>query len=181
MGEERYPSPFNLYSPLEWRPRVRSCCRCCESQEPGKQTEALGAMTVELTALNSQQLLNALPDAVVMVDSAGIIVFVNELAAQMLGYQHEELMGQPVEILVPEAFREKHVDFKKAYVQNPKSRPMGAMEFQARRKDGSLFPVEISLAAFTTPNSLCVISAIRDISHRKQIEEALQRSEEHYR
>ena len=138
-------------------------------------------MTVELTALNSQQLLNALPDAVVMVDSAGIIVFVNELAAQMLGYQLEELMGQPVEILVPETFREKHEGYRKAYVQNPKSRPMGAMEFQARRKDGSLFPVEISLAAFTTPDCLCVISAIRDISHRKQIEEALQRSEERYR
>lgn len=138
-------------------------------------------MATELISVESRELLNCLPDAIIVVDSEGSIISANELAEQIFGYPHEELLGQPVEILVPEAFREKHVDYRKAYVRNPKSRPMGAMELQARQKDGSLFPVEISLAAFQTPDGLRVFSAIRDISRRKQIEEALRRSEERYR
>ncbi|MGH9447080.1 MAG: PAS domain S-box protein, partial [Terriglobia bacterium] len=102
-------------------------------------------MATELISVESRELLNCLPDAIVVVDSEGSIVSANELAEQIFGYPHGELLRQPVEILVPEAFREKHVDYRKAYVRDPKSRPMGAMELQARRKDGSLFPVEISL------------------------------------
>ncbi|MGH9437055.1 MAG: sigma 54-interacting transcriptional regulator, partial [Terriglobia bacterium] len=138
-------------------------------------------MATELISVESRELLNCLPDAIVVVDSEGNIVSANKLAEQIFGYPHGELLGQPVEILLPEAFREKHVDYRKTYVRDPKSRPMGAMELQARRKDGSLFPVEVSLAAFQTLDGLRVISAIRDISRRKQIEEALQRSEERYR
>lgn len=138
-------------------------------------------MTTELISVESRELLDCLPDAVVVVDSEGHIVSANGLAEQIFGYPQEELLGQPVEILVPEALREKHVEYRKVYVRNPKFRPMGAMELRARRKDGSLFPVEISLAAFQTPDGLRVISAIRDISRRKQVEEALRRSEERYR
>ncbi len=138
-------------------------------------------MAAELISVESCQLLNCFPDAIIVVDSEGNIVSANELAEQIFGYPQKELLGQPVEILVPEAIREKHVDYRKAYVRNPKSRPMGAMELQARRKDGSLFPVEISLAAFRAPDGLRVISAIRDIRRRKQIEDALRQSEERYR
>lgn len=138
-------------------------------------------MTMERTAVEYQELFNCLPDAIIVVDSAGRIVSANVLAEQMFGYQPEELLGQCIEILVPEAFRERHVDRRKAYIQDPKTRPMGAMELQARRKDGTCFPVEISLSPFDSGDGLRVISAIRDITRRKQIEEGLRRSEERYR
>src|SRR5579875_771912 len=138
-------------------------------------------MIVELTSIEHDKLLNALPDAVIVVDSEGRIVAANELAEQMFAYPQAELLGLYVEALIPEAFRERHVDHRKAYVENPHARPMGAMELQAQRKDGTLFPVEISLSPLDTPDGLLVISAIRDISHRKQVEEALRRSEERYR
>lgn len=138
-------------------------------------------MTMPLTSVEYQELLNSLPDAIVVVDPEGRIVSVNQLTEGMFGYRREELLGQPVEILVPEALRERHAGYRKSYVQNPKSRPMGAMELQAQRKDGSLFAVEISLSPCDAPEGLRTISAIRDISRRKQAEEALRRSEERYR
>ncbi|MGH9325542.1 MAG: sigma 54-interacting transcriptional regulator [Terriglobia bacterium] len=138
-------------------------------------------MKMALASAECQTLFKSLPDAIIVVDSEGRIVSANELAEGMFGYQQAELLGQAVEVLIPETFRERHVDYRKTYVQNPKSRSMGAMELQARRKDGSLFPVEISLSPFSAADGLQVISAIRDISHRKQVEEALRRSEERYR
>lgn len=138
-------------------------------------------MAMELTSVEYEALFNCLPDAMIVVDSEGRIVSANELAERMFGYRQKELIGERIEILVPEALREKHVDHRRAYVQNPKTRPMSAMELQAQRKDGSLFPVEISLSPLGTPNGLHVISAIRDVSRRKQVEEALHRSEERYR
>ena len=138
-------------------------------------------MTIEFSPVGSQELLNSLPDAIIVADAKGNIVFANDQARQIFGFQDEELLGQPVEILVPDTFRKKHGEYRKAYVQNPKARPMGAIELQAKRKDGSLFPVEISLAAFNTPDGLRIVSAIRDISHRKQIEDALQWTEKRYR
>ncbi len=134
-----------------------------------------------LTAAEYQELFNSLPDAIIVVDSEGRIVSANDLAERMFGYLQEELLGQRVEILIPETVREKHVDYRNTYVQNPKMRPMGAVELEARRKDGSIFPVEISLSPFNAPDGLRVISAIRDVSRRKQVEEALRSSEERYR
>src|SRR5579883_3341349 len=134
-----------------------------------------------LTAAEYQELFNSLPDAIIVVDSEGRIVSANDLAERMFGYLQEELLGQRVEILIPETVREKHVDYRNTYVQNPKMRPMGAVELGARRKDGSIFPVEISLSPFNAPDGLRVISAIRDVSRRKQVEEALRSSEERYR
>lgn len=91
------------------------------------------------------------------------------------------MLGQSVEILVPDAYRETHREYREAYVRNPKVRPIGAMELQAKRKDSSLFTVEVSLGASHTPNGFRIISTIRDISQHKQMEEALHRSEERYR
>ena len=138
-------------------------------------------MPIDLTAMESRQLLDSLPDAIVVADSEGTIVSANAQACVMFGYSCEELLGQPVEILVPEELRERHVHHRNAFLRNPSPRPMNAMELQARRKDGTLFPVEISLAPVSTPDGLRVISAIRDVGHRKEIEEALHRSEERYR
>src|SRR5579884_3949451 len=112
-----------------------------------------------LTAAEYQELFNSLPDAIIVVDSEGRIVSANDLAERMFGYLQEELLGQRVEILIPETVREKHVDYRNTYVQNPKMRPMGAVELEARRKDGSIFPVEISLSPFNAPDGLRVISA----------------------
>lgn len=138
-------------------------------------------MTMARLSAEYQELFNRLPDAIVVVDSEGRIISANELTERMFGYPQEELVGKPVEILVPEAFRERHAGYRQAYTEDPKSRPMGAMELEAQRKDGSRFPVEISLSPFDTPDGLRVISAIRDISRRKQAEETLRRSEERYR
>jgi PAS domain S-box-containing protein len=118
-------------------------------------------MAIDLTAIESRELLDSLSDAIVMTDSEGRIVSVNVQVSEMLGYSDEELLGQPVEILVPEALRERHVHHRNAFLQNPSLRPMNAMELQARRKDGTLFSVEISLAAVSTPQGVRVISAIR--------------------
>lgn len=138
-------------------------------------------MTMARLSAEYQELFNRLPDAIVVVDSEGRIISANELTERMFGYPQEELVGKPVEILVPESFRERHAGYRQAYTEDPKSRPMGAMELEAQRKDGSRFPVEISLSPFDTPDGLRVISAIRDISRRKQAEETLRRSEERYR
>lgn len=138
-------------------------------------------MTMTRNSVEYQELFNSLPDAIIVVDSEGRIVSANELTEEMFDYQRGELVGQPVEILVPEAFREKLAGYRSGYVQNPNTRPMGAMELQAQRKDGSRFSVEISLSPFEAPDGLRIISTIRDISRRKQAEEALRRSEERYR
>jgi formate hydrogenlyase transcriptional activator len=138
-------------------------------------------MPIGPAAMESQELLNSLPDAIVIVDSEGRITSANAHASAMFGYSCEELTGQPVEMLVPEALRVRHVQHRSAFLRHPSPRPIDAMEFKAQRKDGTVFPVEISLAPVSTPDGLRVISAIRDISHRKEIEEALHQSEERYR
>ena len=138
-------------------------------------------MSVGVSPVGPQELLNSLPDGVVVTDARGSIIFASDQALEIFGFPREELLGQSVEILVPDSFRETHREYREAYVRNPEVRPMGAVELQAKRKDGSLFPVEISLAASHTPDGLRIISTIRDISQRKQMEEALHASEERYR
>ncbi|TAM83059.1 MAG: PAS domain S-box protein [Acidobacteria bacterium] len=138
-------------------------------------------MNVRASPVESQELLNSLPDGVVVTDAEGSITFVSDQALEIFGFPREELLGHSVEILVPDAFRETHRKYRETYLWNAKARPTDAMELQARRKDGSLFPVEMSLAAYRTPDGLRIITAIRDISRRKQMEEALHRSEERYR
>jgi PAS domain S-box-containing protein len=116
-------------------------------------------------------LLEAAPDAMVCVDSGGRIVLVNAQAERMFGYRREELAGQLVEILVPDAIKAWHPARRAGYVADPRPRPMGAagIELAGRRRDGSTFPAEICLSAIHTDEGILVSAAIRDVSERLEL------------
>ena len=116
-------------------------------------------------------LLESAPDAMVIVDSDGVIVIVNAQVERLFGYDREELLGQRVDILVPDRFRVEHPGHRQDYGRDPHTRSMGAgLELYARRKDGSEFPVEISLSPLETEEGLLVSSAIRDVTDRRRAE-----------
>jgi PAS domain S-box-containing protein len=120
-------------------------------------------------------LLESTPDGIALTSPTGRIVLANRQLETMFGYEARELRGQPVEILLPERFRRNHVGHRSKFFQQPRARPMGAgLQLYGRRKDGIEFPVEISLSPLETEEGTLVMSAIRDITDRKQFELALQ-------
>lgn len=127
-------------------------------------------------------LLESAPDATVISDSSGRIALVNRQAEQLFGYCRAELLGQPVELLIPERFHANHVRDRARYQAAPQTRPMGVgLELFGRRKDGGEFSVEISLSSLETDQGRLVTSSIRDITQRKQADQALRESEERFR
>ena len=116
-------------------------------------------------------LLEAAPDAMVCVEADGRIAVVNAQAERLFGYARDELIGQPVEILVPDEARQVHPGHRAGYVANPVPRPMGArMQLTGRRRDGTTFPAEISLSAFDTDEGVLVTAAVRDVTERLEIQ-----------
>jgi len=122
-----------------------------------------------------RQLLEAAPDAIVIVGPQGDILLVNRMSEVLFGYSRDDLIGQAVEILLPARFREGHHKHRDSYIDNAHTRPMGTgLELYACRKDGTEFPVEISLSPLQTPSGMLVTSVVRDITERKQVQKALE-------
>jgi len=120
--------------------------------------------------------VEAAPSGMVMANSEGKIILVNAQVETFFGYTRDELIGQPIEMLVPERFQSQHAGFRHGYLGDARARPMGAgRELFARRKDGSEFPVEIGLNPIHTPEGLFVLASIVDISEEKQAELELAR------
>lgn len=118
-----------------------------------------------------RQLLDTAPDAVVVTDELGRIVLANLQTEKLFQYVREELIGQAVEVLIPESFRSSHVGKRKSFVRAAQTRPMGAgLELFGRKRDGTEFPLEISLSSVPSAEGMLISASIRDVSDRKQDE-----------
>lgn len=118
-----------------------------------------------------QQLLETAPDAIVVVDEQGCFQFVNAQTEALFGYSRAELLGQPVELLIPERLRAQHTQYRRSFAATPKLRPMGSgRALVGRHKDGSEVAIEVSLSPLTTERGTVVSAAIRDIRERRQME-----------
>ena len=127
-----------------------------------------------LSAELARSVLDSSPDAMVVVDSKGNIVFVNQRLCELFGYSRDEIRGQAVELLIPQRFRSAHVGHRAAFGSERRVRPMGAgLELFASRRDGSEFPVEISLSPVQDEGIQLVAAAIRDVTERKRAQREL--------
>ena len=123
-------------------------------------------------------LMESAPDAMLVVDHEGTLVLVNSQVEAVFGYPREELLGEKIEVLVPEEFREVHVAYRDGYIHDPSTRPMGGttMELRGQRADGTTFPVEVSLSPIETGDGQLVVASARDITQRKEDEQRIARS-----
>lgn len=141
--------------------------------EYGSKRETL--VDVRSIAENTlRTLIESLPMGLIIADEKGRITDLNESSLRMFGYSREELLGQAIETLLPERLRNSHQGHRAGYIQHPHARPMGlGMELFARRKDGTEFPVEVSLGPLATKDGMLVTGTVIDITERKKIEQQL--------
>ena len=148
--------------------------------EPAEHNHSLSPQPVAIPTAQAethfQALLESAPDSIVIVDGVGRIVLTNGQAERMFQYDRTELIGQPIEILLPDRLHAQHRQHRQVYGAEPHTRPMGSgLDLVARRRDGSEFPVEISLSPLRTAQGLLITSVIRDITDRKQAAVELER------
>ena len=121
-----------------------------------------------------QGLLESAPDGIIVIDTSGIITIVNSETEKLFRYSKDELIGRPIEILIPDHLKNVHIKYRDAYISNPHTRPMGAGKaLSGRKKDGSEFPVEISLSPLETEQGMLITSIVRDITDRRKVEEQI--------
>jgi PAS domain S-box-containing protein len=133
-----------------------------------------GFSVLHASATTLRGVVESAPDGIIVVDTKGAIVLVSRQAQKMFGYEEQELLGQLIEILLPDRLRTRHVEHCQGYFQDPTTRPMGiGLSLAGRRRDGSEFPVEISLSPMPTPDGLLVTGVIRDVTERQQVEEQI--------
>lgn len=137
----------------------------------GRSRSSAGAREKKVEA-KFRGFLEAAPDAVVIVSRDGRIAIVNSQTEKLFGYSRNELLNQPIELLIPERYRDAHLEHRRRYVADPKTRLMGSgLDLYGRRRDGTEFPVEISLSPLETEDGMLVSGAIRDVTERKRTEE----------
>jgi len=129
---------------------------------------------IEESQKRFRTLLESAPDAMIIIDAAGEIVMVNRRTEEVFGYSRDEITGQPIEMLMPQRFREQHPERVRSFFINPSARPMGTeLELFGLSSAGQEFPIEISLSPIETEDGILVASSLRDITERKQAEAAL--------
>jgi len=157
-----------IFAPID----VRQAVKQRDAAEQEKQESAATA----------RALFEAAAQAIFVVDRKGHIVMMNPATEKMLGYEESELLGQAVEVLVPEALRGGHVGHRSGYFRNPQTRPMGhGLDLQARAKDGTILDVEISLSYIQSAGETLAVAFMSDISKRKGDEQAIRRQREDLR
>jgi len=126
-----------------------------------------------------RQALDAAPDGIAVVDATGAIVFVNPMIEKLFEYSRDELVGMPVDMLLPESTRSVHAGHRADYTAHPRTRSMGTgLDLHGRRRSGEEFPIEISLSPLRTGDGLLVIAIVRDVAERRAADEELQHGRE---
>jgi two-component system, sensor histidine kinase len=129
---------------------------------------------IQIPAALARSTLDAAPDAMLIIDTSGVICFTNRQVSALFGYEHDGIIGERIEKLMPERFRGQHIGHRERYVDNLRMRPMGVgLDLFGRRRDGTEFPLEISLSPIQDVDRILVAAAIRDVTDRKRIEAEL--------
>lgn len=157
--------------------RVEDVTELARVRREGVALEARIAAEQQRADLRFRDLVDLAPDGVIVCDTEGTMLLVNVAAGRMFGFARTELIGHSLEMLLPQRARQRHAGHIARFATTPVSRPMGTgLDLAGLRKDGSEFPIEISLSPMRSTGGLTILAAIRDITQRKQLEEATRRA-----